>query len=208
MRGNRHRLAVKYALDRVAAALLLLTLSPLLFALFVSVSITMGRPILFRQQRLGLRRRPFELLKFRTMHEAAGLTDAERLTSFGCLLRRTGLDELPQLINILRGEMSFVGPRPLLVRYGPYFSAEEDQRHLLRPGITGWSQVHGRNQSPWDERLRRDVWYLRHRSLALDARILGRTLLFVLAGRGFEPAPAAVMRDLDAERCTGTSDPR
>jgi sugar transferase EpsL len=91
------------------------------------------------------------------------------------------------------------------VRYGPYLSAEEDQRHLLRPGITGWAQVHGRNQSPWDERLERDGWYVRHWSLALDARILGRTLLFVLAGRGFEPAPAAVMRDLDAERAPAVS---
>ncbi len=193
-------LTVKYALDHVAAALLLVILSPVMVAVSVAVWVTIGRPVVFLQQRLGFRRRSFELLKFRSMREAAGLPDAERLTSLGCLLRRTSLDELPQLVNILRGEMSFVGPRPLLVRYGPCFSAREDQRHLVRPGITGWAQIHGRNQSPWEDRLRRDVWYVRHRSLALDAQIVWRTLLLVFGGRGFEPAPTAVMRDLDAER--------
>ena len=193
-------LTIKYTLDRVAAAVLLVMWTPLLLALFVAVWIALGPPVLFRQQRLGFRKRPFELLKFRTMRQASGLADAERLTTFGCVLRRTGLDELPQLVNILRGEMSFIGPRPLLVRYGPYFSAEEQQRHLVRPGITGWAQIHGRNQSPWEERLQRDVWYVRHHSLALDALILGRTVLLVLGGRGFDPAPAAVRRDFDAER--------
>jgi lipopolysaccharide/colanic/teichoic acid biosynthesis glycosyltransferase len=202
--------SLKYAIDRAAALLLLLALAPLLLLLAVAVRVCMGSPVLFRQKRAGFRRRPFEIFKFRSMREDASLLDASlsntalpdsaRLTPLGRLLRRTGLDELPQLFNIARGEMSFVGPRPLLVRYLPFFSSTENLRHEVRPGLTGWAQIHGRNQSRWDERLARDVWYVRHWSLALDLRIAALTVALLAGGRGFEAAPTAAMADLDAER--------
>ena len=202
--------SLKYAIDRAAALLLLLALAPLLLLLAVAVCVLMGPPVLFRQQRAGYRRRPFEIFKFRSMREDAllldtslsdtALPDSVRLTPLGRLLRRTGLDELPQLFNIARGEMSFVGPRPLLVRYLPFFSSTENLRHEVRPGLTGWAQIHGRNQSRWDERLARDVWYVRHWSLALDLRIAALTVAWLVGGRGVEAAPTAAMADLDAER--------
>jgi lipopolysaccharide/colanic/teichoic acid biosynthesis glycosyltransferase len=136
------------------------------------------------------------------------LPDTARLTPLGRLLRRTGLDELPQLFNIARGEMSFVGPRPLLVRYLPFFSSTENLRHEVRPGLTGWAQIHGRNQSRWDERLARDVWYVRHWSLALDLRIAALTILLLAGGKGSEAAPTAAMADLDAERSAPAAGPR
>jgi len=202
--------SLKYAIDRAAALLLLPALAPLLLLLAVAVRVCMGSPVLFRQKRAGYRRRPFEIFKFRSMREDASLLDTSlsdtalpdsaRLTPLGRFLRRTGLDELPQLFNIARGEMSFVGPRPLLVRYLPFFSSTEDLRHEVRPGLTGWAQIHGRNQSRWDERLARDVWYVRHWSLALDLRIAALTVAWLASGRGFEAAPTAAMADLDAER--------
>jgi len=202
--------SLKYGIDRAAALLLLPVLAPLLLLLAVAVRVCMGSPVLFRQQRAGYRRRPFEIFKFRSMRGDASLLDTSlsntplpdsaRLTPLGRLLRRTGLDELPQLFNIARGEMSFVGPRPLLVRYLPFFSSTENLRHEVRPGLTGWAQIHGRNQSRWDERLARDVWYVRHWSLALDLRIAALTVALLAGGRGFEAAPTAAMADLDAER--------
>jgi lipopolysaccharide/colanic/teichoic acid biosynthesis glycosyltransferase len=210
--------SLKHAIDRAAALLLLLALAPLLLLLAVAVRVCMGSPVLFRQQRAGYRRRPFEIFKFRSMREDASmldtslsntaLPDTARLTPLGRLLRRTGLDELPQLFNIARGEMSFVGPRPLLVRYLPFFSPTENLRHEVRPGLTGWAQVHGRNQSRWDERLARDVWYVRHWSLALDLRIAALTVAWLASGRGFEAAPTAAMADLDAERAAGAAGSR
>jgi lipopolysaccharide/colanic/teichoic acid biosynthesis glycosyltransferase len=198
--------------------LLLLALAPLLLLLAVAVRVCMGSPVLFRQQRAGYRRRPFEIFKFRSMREDASLLDTSlsdaalpdsaRLTPLGRLLRRTGFDELPQLFNIARGEMSFVGPRPLLVRYLPFFSSTENLRHEVRPGLTGWAQIHGRNQSRWDERLARDVWYVRHWSLALDLRIAALTVALLARGRGFEAAPTAAMADLDAERAAGAAGSR
>ena len=202
--------SLKYAIDRAAALLLLPALAPLLLLLAVAVRVCMGSPVLFRQKRAGYRRRPFEIFKFRSMREDTlslytslsntALPDSARLTPLGRLLRSTGLDELPQLFNIARGEMSFVGPRPLLVRYLPFFSSTENLRHEVRPGLTGWAQIHGRNQSRWDERLARDVWYVRHWSLALDLRIAALTVALLARGRGFEAAPTAAMADLDAER--------
>jgi lipopolysaccharide/colanic/teichoic acid biosynthesis glycosyltransferase len=210
--------SLKYAIDRAAALLLLPALAPLLLLLAVAVRVCMGSPVLFRQQRAGYRRRPFEIFKFRSMREDASLLDTSlsntalpdsaRLTPLGRLLRRTGLDELPQLFNIARGEMSFVGPRPLLVRYLPFFSSTENLRHEVRPGLTGWAQIHGRNQSRWDERLARDVWYVRHWSLALDLRIAALTVALLARGRGFEAAPTAAMADLDAERAAGAAGSR
>ncbi len=154
---------------------------PLLTVLALLVRLKLGAPVLFRQQRPGLHGRPFTLLKFRTMLDAcdAGgnpLPDDKRLTPLGNLLRRTSLDEFPELINVLRGDMSLVGPRPLLARYLGRYTPEQARRHEIRPGITGWAQVNGRNAIAWEEKFRLDVWYVDHRSLLLDAKILVRTI--------------------------------
>ena len=168
---------------------------PVLAVTALLVRLRMGRPILFRQARPGWHGRPFMLVKFRTMREGAG-SDAERLTPFGRWLRRTSLDELPELFCVLRGEMALVGPRPLLVSYLPLYTPEQTRRHDVRPGITGWAQVHGRNDTTWEERLRRDVWYVEHRSLGLDLRILMRTVWQVLRGSGVSADGHATMPDL------------
>ncbi|MCE5268414.1 MAG: sugar transferase, partial [Planctomycetaceae bacterium] len=163
------------------------------------------RPVLFRQWRPGLGERPFLLYKFRTMNDACGpdgrpLPDAARLTALGRFIRRTSLDELPQLWNVLRGEMSLVGPRPLRMDYLPYFTRLERLRHSVRPGITGWAQVHGRNEASWDDRFANDVWYVEHWSLWLDLRILWLTLRQVVHGRGIVVDACSIMKNLDEER--------
>jgi lipopolysaccharide/colanic/teichoic acid biosynthesis glycosyltransferase len=155
---------------------------PLLVLTAVAVRINMGAPVLFCQQRPGLRGRPFVLLKFRTMRVGAG-SDAERLTPFGRWLRRTSLDELPQLWNVLRGDMALVGPRPLLMEYLPRYFPGQARRHEVRPGITGWAQAQGRNEVPWEERLRYDTWYVDHQSIWLDLRILLMTVREVVVRR-------------------------
>jgi sugar transferase EpsL len=180
---------VKRLLDVVASAAALLLLSPVIAVTAVLVAWRLGRPVLFRQVRPGLRGRPFTLVKFRTMTDARGpdgalLPDGERLPPFGAWLRRSSLDELPQLWNVLRGDMSLVGPRPLLMEYLPLYSPEQARRHEVRPGITGWAQVKGRNALPWAERFILDVWYVDHRSFLLDLRILGLTLAKVFRREG------------------------
>jgi lipopolysaccharide/colanic/teichoic acid biosynthesis glycosyltransferase len=175
--------AVKAGLDRCAAAAALLVAAPVLALVAASVRIGMGRPVFFRQARPGLDGRPFTLVKFRTMREGDG-ADGARLTGLGRFLRSCSLDELPELWNVLRGEMSLVGPRPLLTHYLDRYTVEQSRRHRMRPGITGWAQVHGRNAITWDERLALDVWYVDHWSLWLDARILARTFRIVLSRRG------------------------
>lgn len=177
-------------------ALVLLCLPLLLLATLVRLRL--GRPVLFRQVRPGLHGRPFMMVKFRTMTDARGpdgalLSDAQRLTPFGRFLRSTSLDELPELWNVLRGEMSLVGPRPLLMEYLPLYTPEQARRHDVRPGITGWAQVNGRNAVTWDERFRLDVWYVDHRSLWLDLRILWLTLRKVLARDGISAHGDATM---------------
>ncbi len=167
----------------------LLLLSPLMGGLAVLVWAFHGRPILFRQVRPGYRGRPFTLYKFRTMtdaRDAAGrlLPDAQRLTRFGRFLRATSLDELPELFNVLRGEMSLVGPRPLLMQYLERYTPEQARRHEVYPGITGWAQVNGRNALTWEDKFRLDVWYVDHWSLALDVKILFITLWKVLRREG------------------------
>ena len=160
----------------------------------VVVRIQLGSPVLFRQTRPGLGGRPFTLLKFRTMTEGRpGQPDAERMTPFGTWLRGTSLDELPELWNVLRGDMSLVGPRPLLMEYLPLYSAEQARRHEVRPGLTGWAQVNGRNAVSWPERLKMDVWYVDHRSLWLDLRILAMTFGRVLNRRGITADGEATM---------------
>jgi len=173
---------VKRLFDLAVSALLLLLLSPVLLLLAVLIRLSMGSPVLFRQVRPGFQGRPFSVVKFRTMNharDAAGelLSDRDRLTPLGRFLRRLSLDELPQLWNVLRGEMSLVGPRPLLMEYLDRYTPEQARRHDVRPGITGWAQVHGRNNLLFSRRLELDVWYVDHQSLALDARILLMTLL-------------------------------
>jgi lipopolysaccharide/colanic/teichoic acid biosynthesis glycosyltransferase len=180
----------KRGLDLLIAGLALLVASPLMLAIAVAIRITMGAPVLFRQTRPGFGERPFTIYKFRTMiceTERAGrlLSDGERIGRLGRLLRTTSCDELPELWNVIRGEMSLVGPRPLLMRYLPYYTAEEHRRHTVLPGITGWAQIHGRNELPFDERLVLDVWYVDHCSLGLDLRILLRTVAIVIARTGY-----------------------
>ena len=179
--------------DLLGATILAIVLSPVLAALSAAVRLTMGRPIFFRQQRPGYKGRPFEVYKFRTMTDAVSsngneLTDEERLTRVGVFMRQLSLDELPQLWNILRGDMSFVGPRPLLMEFLKWYSPEQMRRHDVKPGVTGWAQVQGRHDIPFSKRLELDVWYVDNRSLSLDLKILGLTLLKVLSMRGAQPA--------------------
>ena len=162
------------------------------------VRFCLGAPVLFRQLRPGLRARPFALLKFRTMTNAVGsdgklLPDGARLTPFGRWLRSTSLDELPQLLNILKGEMSLVGPRPLLTEYLQRYTPDQARRHEVRPGLTGWTQVRGRNALSWEEKFELDLWYVDHRSFRLDLKILGLTLLRVLARHGVNAPGEATM---------------
>jgi lipopolysaccharide/colanic/teichoic acid biosynthesis glycosyltransferase len=186
---------VKRAFDVAFAGSALVLLSPLLLLLATIVWLGLGRPVLFRQQRPGLGGRPFILLKFRTMRPAPPggepPADRARLTRLGAVLRSTSLDELPELWNVLRGEMSLVGPRPLLMEYLPLYSPEQARRHEVLPGITGWAQVHGRNAITWEEKFRLDVWYVDHRSFLLDLKILALTVGRVLTRRGIaEPGQA------------------
>jgi lipopolysaccharide/colanic/teichoic acid biosynthesis glycosyltransferase len=179
----------KALVDRVGGGLLLVAFSPLLLLVSLVSLGVQGRPILFRQIRPGLDERPFDILKFRTMADIRGLDDEllpddRRLTPFGRWLRRTSLDELPQLINVVRGELSLVGPRPLLPEYLPLYSAHQRRRHEVKPGLTGLAQVSGRNALDWPTRLRLDVEYVERCSLRLDLWILGRTLLKVATGHG------------------------
>ncbi|GIE35431.1 sugar transferase [Actinoplanes italicus] len=188
---------VQRAIDVVVAGGALAAGSPLIAGVAVAVGAGLGRPVLFRQQRPGLNGRPFTLIKFRTMRdvdERGGLvTDAQRLTGLGRALRAWSLDELPTLWNVLRGDMSLVGPRPLLMQYLDVYTPEQARRHLVRPGITGLSQVSGRNGQTWEERLAMDVWYVDHRSLALNARILLRTLLTLLRRDGISAPGESTM---------------
>jgi lipopolysaccharide/colanic/teichoic acid biosynthesis glycosyltransferase len=189
---------LKRPLDVVIAVALLVLLSPALAVVAVLVAAGMGRPVLFRQQRPGLHGKSFTILKFRTMVDATDadgnqLPDDDRITRLGRFLRRTSLDELPELLNVLRGDMSLVGPRPLLVEYLPLYSQEQMRRHDVRPGITGWSQVNGRNALTWDEKFALDVWYVDNRSLRLDLRILQMTIGQVVKGEGIAHPGAATM---------------
>jgi len=198
MRQTGWRLALKRAVDYAVATAGVAVSSPVMLATAAVVRATIGSPVLFRQVRPGRRGVPFEILKFRTMrdaHDASGrpLPDHERTTAVGNLLRSTSLDELPQLFNVLRGELSLVGPRPLLMQYLPRYSADQARRHDVLPGITGWSQVNGRNDLPWREKLALDTWYVDHWSLALDVRILMRTIARVLRRSGVSRAGHVTM---------------
>jgi lipopolysaccharide/colanic/teichoic acid biosynthesis glycosyltransferase len=207
--GNRARLSrpgslLKRTLDMVASCIALALLAPILAAVAIMVRRRMGSPVLFRQVRPGQDGKPFEMIKFRTMRDSIGpdgqpLSDAERLTPFGAFLRSTSLDELPELWNVLKGEMSLVGPRPLLMEYLPLYSPEQARRHEVRPGVTGWAQVNGRNAISWEDKFRLDIWYIDNRTFWLDLRILLLTVKKVLVSEGISSASSATM-----ERFTGS----
>ncbi|CZZ93600.1 exopolysaccharide biosynthesis glycosyl transferase [Bordetella ansorpii] len=189
---------MKRSFDVLAALLALALLSPLLLAIWLSIRMTLGGPALFRQLRPGKNGTLFEMVKFRSMRQDRGadgapLPDAQRMTRLGARLRATSLDELPELWNVLRGDMSLVGPRPLLPDYLPLYSERQRRRHDVRPGITGWAQVNGRNALPWQQRLELDVWYVENRSFALDMRILWRTFSKVLHREGISAPGSATM---------------
>jgi sugar transferase EpsL len=199
------RRSSKRALDLAIAVPAFIFLLPIMALIAVLIRFVIGTPVLFRQERPGLHGKPFIMFKFRTMTDARDahgrlLPDGERLTSLGSFLRKTSLDELPELFNILRGDLSLVGPRPLLMQYLPYFTPRESLRHAVRPGLTGWAQVNGRNHLSWDKRLALDVWYVENWSLALDLRILVRTLSTVIRREGVAVDTDTVETYLDQER--------
>jgi lipopolysaccharide/colanic/teichoic acid biosynthesis glycosyltransferase len=190
--------AIKRVVDIVGASVGIILVAPVLLVVSLLVLLTMGRPVLFRQQRPGLRGKPFTLYKFRTMRDARTasgelLPDDLRLTTFGKWLRSTSLDELPELFNVLKGEMSLVGPRPLLMEYLPRYSPEQARRHEVKPGITGWAQVNGRNALSWEEKFRMDVWYVDNWNLWLDVKILLLTIWKVLKREGISAEGSATM---------------
>jgi len=175
--------------DVFMSGLLILVLAPLFFTIAVCIRVRMGPPVLFRQRRPGQGGVPFTLVKFRTMvseiaPDGTKLSDEERLSKLGRWLRATSLDELPELVNVLRGQMSLVGPRPLLMEYLPRYNSVQGRRHEVRPGLTGWAQVHGRNALPWKNKFELDVWYVDHLSMQLDLRILVRTVSAVISRAG------------------------
>ncbi len=189
---------MKRIFDFLLATLALVTLSIPFLLLVWAIRRKLGSPVFFRQRRPGLHGEPFEMVKFRTMTDARGpdgqlLPDAERLTPFGRFLRSTSLDELPELWNVVRGDMSLVGPRPLLMEYLPLYSAEQARRHEVRPGVTGWAQVNGRNALSWEDKFRLDVWYVDNQSLWLDIKILWLTVRKVLVREGISADGEATM---------------
>ena len=196
---------LKRVLDIGVAAVVLVVSSPVLATAAAVVRLRLGGPVLYRQERPGMDGQLFRIVKLRTMTDERGpdghlLPDADRLTPLGVALRRSSIDELPELWNVLRGDMSLVGPRPLLPRYTPYLRGDEALRLSVRPGITGWAQVNGRNDSPWDVRLAHDVWYVRNWSFRLDLQILLRTVSGVLTSRGVVADAESVLANLDDER--------
>lgn len=203
---------VKRGFDVLASAAGLIVLAPLMLATAAAVRMFLGKPVLFRQVRPGLQGRPFELVKFRTMLDARSetgtpLPDDQRLTRFGRFLRASSLDELPQLWNVLRGDMSLVGPRPLLVQYLPLYSDHQARRHEVRPGLTGWTQVKGRNSLSWEEKLDLDVWYVDNRSFLLDLRIIFMTAMRLVRPRGISAQGHATMPEFLGSARTENQNP-
>ncbi len=198
--------ATKRVFDLIISLLLVILLSPVFMIVTLLVILKLGRPVLFLQQRPGYRSRPFLVYKFRSMtnqRDAQGqlFADANRLTSFGRFLRSSSLDELPELINVIRGEMSLVGPRPLLMKYLDRYSPEQARRHEVLPGITGWAQVNGRNALDWEEKFRLDTWYIDHWSFGLDLKILALTVWRVLRREGIsQPGQATAEEFMGAPR--------
>jgi len=199
-RGGAYERQIKRVLDLLLGALALVILAPVLGFVALFVRLKLGKPLLFCQRRPGQGGEPFTILKFRTMTDSCDengdlLPDAQRLTRLGQFLRSTSLDELPELINVLRGEMSLVGPRPLLMQYLGRYSPEQARRHEVRPGITGWAQVNGRNALSWEEKFELDVWYVDHLSLWLDLKIVFLTLLKIVRREGINQPGQATMEE-------------
>ncbi|UOA25288.1 putative sugar transferase EpsL (plasmid) [Sulfitobacter pontiacus] len=196
---------MKRIMDILGAMLGLLFLSPILLLLFWKIRQKMGTPVLFRQVRPGKHGKPFEMVKFRTMRDANDpdgkpLADSERLTNLGRFLRASSLDELPELWNVITGDMSLVGPRPLLMEYLPLYSANQARRHEVLPGITGWAQINGRNAISWDEKFELDVWYVENRTLWLDLKIIWLTIRKVLKRDGISAKGEATMSKFTGNR--------
>lgn len=189
---------IKRLFDIAVSLVSLILLSPLLLIVALMVRLKLGSPLFFRQTRPGLHGKPFEMVKFRTMRDAVDkhgnpLPDEQRMTRLGHILRATSLDELPELWNVLKGDMSLVGPRPLLMEYLPLYSQEQYRRHEVRPGVTGWAQINGRNTVSWEEKFKLDVWYIDHQSLWLDIKILFLTVRKVLVRDGISANGEATM---------------
>ena len=202
-----YRRGLKRVIDMLLSLTALTVLSPLFLLLWLLIHLRLGAPALFKQQRPGLHGKPFTIYKFRTMTDARGtngnlLPDAMRLTLFGRFLRSTSIDELPELLNVLKGEMSLVGPRPLLMQYIDRYTPEQMRRHEVKPGITGWAQINGRNAITWEEKFALDVWYVDHCSLWLDLKIIALTLWKVLKREGISQQGQATMAEF-----TGTQTP-
>lgn len=196
---------MKRAVDIIGALVGLILLAPVIALLWMLIRRNLGAPVLFRQTRPGKDGVPFEMVKFRSMKDAHGadgtpLPDEQRLTPFGAKLRNSSLDELPELINVLKGEMSLVGPRPLLMEYLPLYSPEQMRRHELRPGVTGWAQINGRNAIGWPQRFKLDIWYVENRSLWLDLKIIALTVKKVVKRDGISAAGEATMRKFEGEQ--------
>ena len=204
-----YRRYFKRCIDFCLSLVMLILLSPVIIVVASSLYFAnKGAGVFFLQERPGKNEKIFKVIKFKTMTDERGadgelLSDAERLTPIGKIVRSLSLDELPQLINVLKGDMSFIGPRPLLVRYLPFYTEREHLRHSVWPGITGWAQVNGRNYLPWNERLERDVWYVEHISFSLDCKILFMTVRNVLARKDIVIGNNDKMEDLDKERSNG-----
>ncbi len=201
---------MKRLIDLCIAISAFLLFSALLFFISAAIRITMGRPVLFRQIRPGINGEPFKILKFRTMKHAtdkAGtlLPDAERLTALGKFLRQTSIDELPEIFNVIRGDMSIVGPRPLLMQYLDRYTPEQARRHEVKPGITGWAQVNGRNAISWEEKFTLDVWYVDNRSILLDLKIIWMTVVKVLRREGISADGEATMPEFEPQIAKQTS---
>jgi sugar transferase EpsL len=208
MTGRAFGDRAKRLFDIIFSLLGLLLLSPLLTLLAAVVRLRLGAPVLFRQTRPGLHGKPFRMYKFRTMtdqRDAQGnlLADERRLTGLGRFLRGSSLDELPELVNVLKGEMSLIGPRPLLMEYLPLYTPLQARRHEVRPGISGWAQVNGRNAISWEDKFSLDVWYVDHRSFELDLRIIRRTLAIILKREGISEDGQATMSRFTGGRENG-----
>lgn len=196
---------MKRFFDLAVVGAALIFLAPLLAVIGSLICIRFGSPVLFRQIRPGLHGKPFSIVKFRTMtdvRDSSGnlLSDAERLTRFGKFLRSTSLDELPELLNVLKGDMSLVGPRPLLMKYLGRYTPEQARRHKVKPGITGWAQVNGRNAITWEEKFKLDVWYVDNRSLWLDIKIIAMTIWKILEREGINQPGQATMEEFNPQR--------
>jgi len=196
---------MKRLLDLFCSIIILIISSPLIICVGLLVKLKLGSPILFTQKRPGLNGKPFYLYKFRTMTDERDqwgklYPDEKRLTPFGSFLRKYSIDELPQLINVVKGELSLVGPRPLLMEYLPLYSEEQGKRHLVKPGITGWAQVNGRNAISWEEKFELDIWYVNNQSLQLDIKILLLTIKKVLFSEGINQSEQVTMEDFKGSK--------